>query len=151
MRKTTIAFVVFIALFGIFLSQSCGEETQLSVEVLKNSHEFGTNCGSCHTAGGKGASLFTVAGSVLDEARGAIQKNFTIKLYTQPKGQGILVATIYSDTSGNFHTTEKIDFSAGLYPTLLGTPGVKEDTKHMSTPIFTGQCNSCHGPTAEKL
>ena len=168
MRKTYISFAFLLAIFGIILSQSCGDGNQskqstenkvedatkqlISQEGGNKSHEFGNNCASCHTSNGSGKSIFTVSGSVLDEARANIQKKCIIKLYTQPKAQGELVATIYGDALGNFYSTEKIDFSKGLYPTLLGTPGVKEDTKHMTKiPIYRGDCNSCHGVVTEKL
>jgi hypothetical protein len=170
MRKTYISFVILsaLAIVGIILSQSCGQGDQtkqpaenktqevvvdrISQQDGNKSHKFGTNCASCHTTGGSGKGLFTVSGSVLDEARANIQKKCIIKLYTKPKAQGELISTIYSDALGNFYTTEKIDFSAGLYPTLLGTPGVKEDTKHMTKiPIYKGDCNSCHGIVTEKL
>ncbi len=128
------------------------EETSLiSKPNTKKSHEFGTDCMSCHKKGGTAKSIFMVSGSVLDEARVKVYKNPVIKLYTERKGQGELVATILGDALGNFYSTENIDFSIGLYPTLIGTEGVAEPIKHMSRPIFSGSCNSCHGPREEKL
>jgi hypothetical protein len=128
------------------------EETQLvSKPSTKKSHEFGTDCMSCHKKAGSAKSIFMVSGSVLDEARAKVYKNPIIKLYTERKGQGELVATILGDALGNFYSTENIDFSIGLYPTLVGTEGVAEPIKHMSRPIFSGSCNSCHGPKEEKL
>jgi len=151
MRRPYILFIFLFVAAEIIISQSCNEADVKSRQGEARSHEFGTNCMSCHQANGNGKTAFTIAGSVLDEARAGIQKKCIIQLYTKPKAQGELVGTFYGDASGNFYSTEKIDFSAGLYPTLLGTPGVKEDTKHMPTPIFSGACNSCHGPTTEKL
>jgi len=128
------------------------EETPLvSKPGTKKSHEFGTDCMSCHKKGGSAKSIFMVSGSVLDEARAKIYKNPVIKLYTERKAQGELVATILGDALGNFYSTENIDFSIGLYPTLVGTEGVAEPIKHMSRPIFSGSCNSCHGTREEKL
>ncbi|NOK24114.1 hypothetical protein, partial [Corallococcus carmarthensis] len=115
------------------------------------SHEFGKDCMTCHQPNGPAKDPFTVSGSVSDEARAGIQKNCVIKLYTRRKAKGKLVATIYGDALGNFYTDKKIDFSKGLYPTLLGTPGVKEDTKHMPRRIYSGDCNTCHGVNTEKL
>jgi cytochrome c553 len=123
----------------------------ISKPNTKKSHEFGTDCMSCHKKNGSAKAIFTVSGSVLDEARAKIYKNPVIKLYTERRGGGELVATILGDALGNFYSTEPIDFSVGLYPTLEGTPGVSEPIKHMMKPIFTGSCNSCHGPKAEKL
>ena len=128
------------------------EETSLiSKPNMKKSHEFGTDCMSCHKKGGAAKSIFMVSGSVLDEARSKIYKNPVIKLYTERKGQGELVGTILGDALGNFYSTENIDFSIGLYPTLVGTEGVAEPIKHMSRPIFSGSCNSCHCTREEKL
>jgi len=158
MHKKIILLTLPIAVIAITISESCGGSDQTkqatviqSQEGETKSHEFGTNCMSCHNTTGKGDGLFTVAGSVLDEARAEIQKKCVVKLYTEPKGQGKLIATISGDAIGNFYTTQEIDFSKGLYPTLLGTPGVKEDTKHMPNPIYSGDCNNCHGLTTEKL
>jgi len=128
------------------------EEPQVTSKPnIKKSHEFGNDCMSCHKQGGTAKSIFMVSGSVLDEARAKIYKNPAIKLYTERKGQGELVATILGDALGNFYSTENIDFSIGLYPTLIGTDGAAEPIKHMSRPIFSGSCNSCHGPKEEKL
>lgn len=158
MRKTYILFIFFFVLAQVIISQSCnnGNKKAAAKETLTSnkeykSHEFGKDCMSCHKGKGMGTAIFTITGSVLDEARKNIQKKYVVMLYTQPKAQGKLVATIYPDASGNFYSTEEIDFSPGLYATLTGTPGVKEPVKHMPTPVFKGSCNSCHGKTAEKL
>ena len=113
----------------------------------KKSHFFGLNCSACHTEGREGIGCFTIAGSVLDEDRSRIFKNPVVKLYTEPMSKGKLVATIQGDANGNFYTTEKIDFSQGLYPTLIGSPGAKEPIKYMKRPLTSGmgQCNKCHG------
>ncbi len=125
---------------------NCGE-TKISKPNSTKSHFFGLNCSACHTPGRKGKGCFTVAGSVLDEDRSKIYKNPVVKLYTEPKAGGQLVATIKGDALGNFYTTETIDFSKGLYPTLIGSPGAAEPIKHMTRPVFSdmGNCNRCHG------
>ena len=164
MRKKNIAVILFFATIGIIVtSQGFIEVSKMSnsqIDTLSNcsskvisqpngekSHFFGLNCNACHTEGRKGKGCFTIAGSVLDEDRSKIYKNPVIKLYTEPKGGGKLVATIKGDALGNFYTTEDIDFSSGLYPTLIGSPGAAEPIKHMTIPVFsnTGQCNKCHG------
>lgn len=143
-----IAIVVALILSSFILQD---DVTIVSKPDMKKSHEFGNDCMSCHKKGGKAKSVFTVSGSVLDEARAKIYKNPVIQLYTERKGQGELVATLLGDALGNFYSTENIDFSIGLYPTLIGTDGVAEPIKHMARPIFSGSCNSCHGPKEEKL
>lgn len=147
-----VAFFAFCMLLSIRSStQPQGDPPLVSKPNMKKSHEFGTDCGSCHRKGGEAKSIFTVSGSVLDEAREKIFKKAVIKLYTERKAMGDLVATIQTDELGNFYSTEPIDFSIGLYPTLYGTPTASEPIKHMARPIFTGNCNSCHGPKEEKL
>lgn len=148
MHKTYLAILILILLVTVF--SQCTKKYKVSRHGSGKSHYLGSECMSCHN-GGKAKDIFTVAGSVLDETRTDRQNNATIKLYTKIKGTGELVATMYSDELGNFYTTQKIDFSQGLFVTLLGTPGVPEDTKHMDKPIFTGNCNSCHGPVEERL
>jgi hypothetical protein len=147
-----VFFFIFCTVLSIRSSTQAPTDTPLkSKPGMKKSHDFGTDCGSCHKKAGTAKTIFTVSGSVLDEARAKIYKNPVIKLYTERRGMGDLVATIEGDALGNFYSTEDIDFSIGLYPTLIGTPGVAEPIKHMARPIFSGNCNGCHGPKEEKL
>ncbi len=143
--------VIVVTAFVVSAFTMADQMQVISKPNTKKSHEFGNDCMSCHKKGGAAKSIFMVSGSVLDEARAKIYKNPVIKLYTERRGQGELVATILGDALGNFYSTENIDFSIGLYPTLVGTEGVAEPIKHMSRPIFSGTCNSCHGPKEEKL
>jgi len=162
MRKKNILFILSIVVVGFILQSFVvikpqEDETNKAVISKKNgdvSHFFGLNCMSCHKnfRNAEKFGRFTVAGSVFDEARARIHKNPIIKLYTEPKAQGKLVATINGDKLGNFFTTENIDFTRnGLYPVLIGSPTATESIKYMQTPIFKGDCNSCHGPRAEAL
>jgi hypothetical protein len=162
MGKKNTTIILFLGIIGIMIiSQSftgasnyllnedptkCGT-TVISKPNGKKSHFFGLNCSACHGDDKKGKGCFTIAGSVLNEERSNIYKNPIIKLYTEPKGGGKLVATILGDALGNFYTTENIDFSKGLYPTLIGSPNAAEPIKHMTLPIYSdmGQCNKCHG------
>ncbi len=143
--------VIVVTAFVVSAFTMADQMQVISKPNTKKSHEFGNDCMSCHKKGGSAKSIFMVSGSVLDEARAKIYKNPVIKFYTERRGQGELVATILGDALGNFYSTEDIDFSIGLYPTLIGTEGVPEPIKHMSRPIFSGSCNSCHGPKEEKL
>jgi hypothetical protein len=115
------------------------------------SHNFGTDCSSCHSKSKEDAvSHFTVSGSVLNESRTLISKNAVIHLSLTPRARKI-ISTIFADSLGNFFSNEEIDFSKGLYPSLYGTLGIDEDRKHMRIPVFNGNCNSCHGISEEKL
>ncbi|MFM2358125.1 MAG: hypothetical protein RLY16_117 [Bacteroidota bacterium] len=129
----------------------CGVQLESKAGEVK-SHFFGITCSNCHAAKvEKAPGCFTVSGSVYDEARARIHKNPVIQLFTEPGGKGDLVGTIYGDKNGNFYSTKAIDWSEGLYPTLLGTSTAAEPIKHMYRRVFTGDCNRCHGATAEAL
>jgi hypothetical protein len=68
-------------------------------------------------------------------------------LYTGPGGTGTLKYTLIADGSGNFHTTQAVDFGTGLYPAVQG----KTNTFYMSMSITMGQCNGCHGVTTNRI
>ena len=151
MPKTYIILFLLVS-SGILFMLSCGKKDHKTSRHGENKSHFESSmCISCHIPGGSGKDLFTVSGSVYDEARLNVQPGAVVKLYTQPKGQGKLVATLQTDDKGNFFTTENIDLSKGLYATLVGTPGVKDDIKHMPDRILKGDCNTCHGVFTETL
>ena len=126
--------------------EGCGA-TNISRAGESESHNNGRNCMSCHTDGGSGKGCFTAAGSVYT-ANGGAFTSAIVRLYTQPNGQGELRATITGDNLGNFFTTENINYSGGLFPSLFGTNG---SVKHMPTSITSGACNSCHGASEDRL
>ena len=162
MRKKNVLFILALISIGFILQSFVGNKLQddgtnkivISKKNGITSHFFALNCMTCHKnfRNAEKNGRFTAAGSVYDEARARIHKNPVIKLYTEPKAQGKLMATINGDKFGNFFTTENIDFTRnGLYPVLYGSPTAAESIKYMETPIFKGDCNSCHGPRAEAL
>jgi len=154
-QKITIISLLVLAVIGTM--QSCKKEkgtenvekneTKVSTNGDNNSHNTGQNCMSCHKQGGSGEGWFTVAGSVYDSLKTSAYPNSTVKLYTGPNGTGTLKYTIPADGLGNFYTTASIDFAGGLYPSIQGSLV----TKYMSSTITTGQCNSCHGVSTDKL
>jgi len=161
MRKITIVSIAISTFFcAALLTQSCrkdnvnsnfngsgsGGNTCGAVNISANnsskSHNMGQNCMNCHTSGGQGKGCFQTAGTVYDTKGTTTMSNGVITLYTGVNASGTLRGTIYVDAKGNFHTTESIDFSGGLYPTITGASG---DIQHMPDPTTTGACNSCHG------
>ena len=54
---------------------------------------------------------------------------------------------IQVDGKGNFYTTETIDFGEGLYTLAEGNT----NTEHMNSKITSGQCNSCHGISTDRI
>jgi len=147
--KTKSTLILISGLF-ILLLNSCtsnGDEKNISKFLSDRSHNMGMNCMDCHKENGGGNGWFVVAGTVYDSLQVTPYPGATVKLYTGPNGTGTLVHTIEVDTKGNFHTTETIDFGAGLYPIVIGNVG----TKRMSGSISMGSCNSCHGNTTGKI
>jgi hypothetical protein len=137
-------------LIGCFFIVSCNKnekETNISSYNKTESHNMGQNCMNCHKSGGKGEGIFQAAGTVYDSTLSVTPPNTTVYLYTEQGGNGTLKHTVEVDGLGNFYTTESIDFGDGLYPTIKGTT----TSKHMSSPITSGQCNSCHGVSTSKL
>ncbi len=111
------------------------------------SHNMGQNCMNCHKSGGRGEGWFVAAGTVYDSLKSKVYPNATVKLFTGPNGSGSLKYTIQVDGKGNFYTTNNLDFSGGLYPAVSGNG----TTRFMGSSIASGQCNSCHGNSTEKI
>ena len=75
------------------------------------SHNAGQNCMNCHRTNGTAASrIFTVAGTVYLN-NGSAQTNATVVL--TPSGSNTAQATLTTDGSGNFYTTQAV---ASLVP-----------------------------------
>ncbi|MFM9944600.1 MAG: hypothetical protein ACKVQB_05145 [Bacteroidia bacterium] len=138
----------------IFTIVSCSHydmekaETKISKNGEDESHFNGQNCMNCHSSGGNGEGWFSIAGSVYKSDKSTQNPNGKIFLYADPNGQGELKYTIELDELGNFYTTETINFEGGLYPVHQNSNGNK---KYMASPILTGQCQSCHNNTTDKI
>jgi len=151
MRKKLQLYSSLLRMLTIlFLLPACEKEdneTLISRNGQNESHQEGDNCMQCHTSGGKGEGWFIAAGTVYTSNLQSTLPNGEILFYTGPNGTGTLVKTIEVDQLGNFFTTEDIDFSKGLYTAAKGS----ETTIYMDGPITSGQCNSCHGQSTEKI
>ena len=101
----------------------------------------------CHASGGSGEGWFSVAGTVYDSLKTSTYPNATVRLFTGPNGTGNLELTVEVDALGNFYTTENIDFGNGLYTSVEGN----SDIIHMNSIVTTGQCNSCHGVSTDRI
>ena len=148
MKKSIILATVFVSIITI---NACSKEgsnvTNISSVGLKRSHNMGQNCMNCHRSGGEGKGWFNVAGTIYDSSQNNLLPNSTVYLYTEANAGGKLKYTIQVDGKGNFYTTDPIDFGTGLYPVVSGGNIINL----MSTSITTGQCNSCHGVTTDKI
>ena len=143
---------IFFMIGSLIIMTSCEQEegeneTKISYFNETESHKTGQNCMDCHKSGGPGEGWFTMAGSVYDSQLNDPYPNATVYLYTAPNGTGDLIYTLEGDALGNFYTTESIEFESGLYASLKGNTA----TKHMTTVLTTGKCNSCHGDTADRI
>ena len=103
----------------------------------------GNNCMDCHTEGTGNPYIYTMAGTVYQQNDPTqVYPNATIFLYDKVNGKGNLIASIEVDNNGNFFTTESINFTEGLYPTIVGNSSLAP--LHMPASTTTGECNGCH-------
>jgi hypothetical protein len=127
----------------IYASEKINEK--ISQHGTTNSHtdeRRGQNCMDCHNEGNN-EYVYSIAGTVYQQDDpGSYYPNSTVYLYTKPEAKGELVLTIEVDNNGNFYTTEFIDLSVGLYPTVIGN--ASDDPLHMPVSTTNGACNSCH-------
>ena len=136
-------------LFLIPLSMGCykvslqPQERDFSTHGDDESHNYGDNCMNCHYNGYNAEGSYTLAGSI----EGSTSVSF-IELYRDPSNLSTLVDRVEVDGKGNFYTTEPIDYSDGLYAAIRNNSGARN---FMSTKIYNGQCNLCHGKDEESL
>jgi hypothetical protein len=111
------------------------------------SHNAGTDCMSCHKAGGTGRGIFTVAGTVY-MGSGGPQVSATVSIY--PQGSTTAQATLTTDGLGNFFTTQTVaalvpaagqQFVQGVNVVIRPTGG---SSRAMLGVVSNGSCNSCH-------
>ena len=142
--KTSFLTCIFLIVVSCNKNEKA---TNISSYNETESHNMGQNCMNCHKSGGDGEGIFQAAGTVYDSTLSVTLPNTTVYLYTEQGGNGTLKHTVEVDGLGTFYTTESIDFGDGLYPTIKGA----STSRHMSSPITSGQCNSCHGVSTSKL
>ena len=147
MRKRRILSRLLWSLILIPFLISCAEDDGTDDNNTKTSHNAGKNCMSCHTSG-SGHGAWTVAGTVYNSSKSSVYSNATVKLTSGTNGTGTVTVSITGDASGNFYTSSGVSFGGGLYPSVTGTSG---NTQYMPAPVTTGQCNSCHNKTTEKI
>jgi hypothetical protein len=148
----SLLFGVFVAATALISFNSCEkeeacDEDNISEQGDDDSHNMGQNCMQCHKTGGEGEGCFVLAGTAYDTLMTSTINIGKIELYTGPNGTGSLVHTVQIDSKGNFYTTENFSIS-GLYPAITGPSGQKQ---YMGSPISTGQCNSCHGTSTDRI
>lgn len=127
-------------------SSSCGK-TNVSKDGGNESHNNGRNCMDCHHDGGGGYGCFNIAGSAFTAAGDGVSGG-TVRLYSEPNGQGTLLATLSIDKLGNFYTTNAFSVGNGFYPMIENSIGHKV---YMPSPATSGSCNSCHGVSTSRI
>jgi hypothetical protein len=154
MKNTHLIFLIIIGFVVFTLFYSCdtnssgdGSKELVSSFNSSRSHKTGSNCMNCHVQGGGGDGLFSVAGTVYDEALNSVLPNSILRIYNSPNSDEMPVAVIEVDGRGNFYTTANINFGDGLYTSVEG-PTTKI---FMESSITSGSCNSCHGDSTERI
>jgi cytochrome c553 len=153
MRKRVLLGIIVIGA-TVLLIQSCEvnrcngvEET--STVYSRESPKMTGNCMNCHSPNGNGKGCFIIGGSVYDTTQTVENPYATIMFYTQPNGGGQLVATLDVDSTGNFYTTNVINFNSGLYPAIMSKKS--KEVQYMPSSTVTGACGSCHGVTNARI
>jgi hypothetical protein len=81
-----------------------------------------------------------VAGTVYKADGQTVASGATVRLTSAAGGGGTVLLTLTSDAAGNFFTTERVSFGAGLYTDARGEGPLRT----MQAAITSGRCNSCH-------
>lgn len=81
-------------------NKGCGK-TNISQSNESESHNNGQNCMSCHNENGDGEGCFNMAGSAWYQNGNAVSSG-QVRIYSEPNGQGTLLATLSIDQLGNF-------------------------------------------------
>lgn len=144
--STTLYLATLISSFFFFSCERSGSgkctETNIST-ATRSSHNAGENCAKCHTQGEEGRGCFTVCGTAYKNDRSTPMADAVLLLLTRDENYNItgVKREIKGDKSGNFYTTESIDF-VGTYPAIVSKNG---DTTIMGSSLkTTASCNSCH-------
>ncbi|MDO9255493.1 MAG: hypothetical protein Q7U54_08280 [Bacteroidales bacterium] len=99
---------------------SCGDnssdsDTEGSSLTGSSSHNTGKNCLGCHS--------FKAAGSVYSQALTSVYSGAAIKFTSASNGTGTILATLTSDRTGNYYTSNSISFGTGNHVSVTETVG----------------------------
>ncbi len=120
------------------------EETNISTKT-RASHNSGETCTKCHSLGEDGNGCFTIAGTAYKKDKSTPLTDAVMVLFNRDVNDWAKITgevkRIPIDKTGNFYTTESVDF-VGKYPAIITKSG---DTISMNSSLaYTGSCNSCH-------
>ncbi len=120
------------------------EETNIST-ATRASHNAGETCTKCHTTGEDGNGCFTIAGTAYKKDKSTPLTDAVMVLFNRDANDWTKITgeveRLPIDKSGNFYTTESVDF-VGKYPAIITKNG---DTISMVGKLSSSaSCNSCH-------
>ncbi len=98
-----------------------------------SSHNAGRDCLECHG--------FSVAGTIYRDDGAIPYPGATVRLTSEASGAGEVLISLVTDRSGNFYTTQSVDWGRGPYADVTDSAGT---LRPMETPLSGGACNSCH-------
>ena len=148
-RSRVLAGVLTVVVAMVLTACDSGEddEAKVSRSGTSESHNAGKNCMTCHSPGGSGEYVFSVAGTVYKPDLVSVHPGSVIRFHSAVDGGGNLVASIEVDDKGNFYTTEPVNLTAGPFASAEGTAA----TRYMQTSLSAGACNGCHGVTTSVI
>jgi hypothetical protein len=139
--------LVVVASLSLVACHESDDDAKISRSGSDESHNAGKNCMTCHSPGGSGEYVFTVAGTVYRPDLVSVHPGASTRFYAEANGAGDLVTSLEVDARGNFYTTEFIDLTAGPYVSVEGQVA----THTMQSPVTEGACNACHGVTVDVI
>ena len=153
MTKSGITSLILIALLFSFMGckKTTGtNKTATSTHNSTSSKNMSGVCQNCHTSGTSTSGWWTVAGAVYTKDFSSVSPNGTLYFYSQPNGQGTLRATLEVDGKGLFYTSNVLPIFPPdtSYVQIVGAFG---DIQNMVQFVTSGNCNSCHGVTRQKI
>jgi hypothetical protein len=105
-----------------------------------SSHNAGRDCLQCHNS-------FRMAGTVWNASGSAGKAGATVRVTSTPDGGGSVLATLTTDATGNFYTSQSVALGS-VYVDVAGSSG----TRHfMKAALSNGGCNSCHGVSTGRI
>lgn len=151
MESIKTLFSIAILSIALFSCERGGSgkcaETNIST-ATRASHNAGETCTKCHTQGKDGRGCFTIAGTVYKQDKSTPLTDAVMVLFNRDANDWTKITgeakRLPIDKSGNFYTTESVDF-VGKYPAILFKKNNKWDTLIMKTRLeSTSSCNKCH-------
>jgi hypothetical protein len=140
-----LAILVFISVSLFFSGCSGNNSTSPSNSTTVTGHNVGQNCLTCHVSGGQSSeNVFTLGGTIFKDAAGnTISPGTVVDFFSGPNGTGTLLFSLVADSSGNIHSSQAINFTAGIYPAIVMPGGTM---RYMPQVAKQGSCNStgCH-------